>query len=100
MGLTPLSGPRNVSRCARDLAPLAICTVVGAAIGSGLLRLLPLYALQAGLPESAIGAYLAASYIALAVGAVLAGSLAVARTHGKLLLLPIGASRRGRCVAH
>lgn len=59
----------------RQLASLFICNLAFWTVGNGLLPLLPVYAKRVGADAAATGYFLAFSYLALALGAILAGWL-------------------------
>lgn len=60
----------------RSLATLFVCSLSMAAIGSGLMPLLPVYALRLGVSTEVVSTLIAAAYVALALGSALAHRLA------------------------
>lgn len=71
----------------RQLAALFVCSLVPWVIGNGLLPLLPVYARQIGASPALVGYYLSISYMALAIGTMVAGWLSDRFQKRKRLIL-------------
>lgn len=76
----------------RQLSLLFVTCLIPWTLGSGLLPLLPVYALQLGASQAFAGYYLAFAFFALAVGNFIAGWLADRLQRRKLLLIVSGAA--------
>jgi MFS family permease len=74
----------------RQLWFLCICSLVPWTVGSGLLPLLPIYAIQWGADSALAGYYVSFAYFALAIGTYFAGWLSDKLQHRKLMLFVSG----------
>ena len=61
----------NISR--RQLIALFLCSLVTWSVGNGLIPLLPVYAAELGAGKAVAGLYLGFTYLALTIGALVAG---------------------------
>lgn len=76
----------------KQLSLLFLCNLAGYIIGSGLLPLLPVYAVRLGASRAQTGYFLSFSYLTLALGTLSAGWLSEKTGRRKFLLIIAGAS--------
>ena len=74
----------------KQLCALFLCSLVPWTVGNGLIPLLPVYAIQLGATPVLVGYYLACTYLALAVGTIVAGGLSDRLQRRKMLLVAAG----------
>jgi MFS family permease len=80
----------EVTVTTKQFSALFLCSLIVWTLGSGLLPLLPVYAAQIGAGPVGVGAYLSFSYLALAMGTVIAGWLSDRLQRRKALLIAAG----------
>ena len=73
-----------------QFVPLFLCRLVILTVGAGLLPLLPVYAIRLGASPAVAGSYLSFSFLALAIGTLVAGWLADRLERRKALLVTTG----------
>lgn len=74
----------------KQVLVLLTCGLCMATIGSGIMPLLPLYALTLGATSGTVGVIMAAAYVALAIGTVTASRLAASTRSHKRALVAVG----------
>lgn len=74
----------------KQLLALFFCNLIIWTLGNGLLPLLPVYATTLGATPAITGYYMAASYLAMAMGTIVAGPLAEKLGRHKQLLVMVG----------
>lgn len=74
----------------KQLFALFLCSLVPWTVGNGLIPLLPVYAIQLGATPVLVGYYLACSYLALAIGTIVAGGISDKLQRRKTLLIAAG----------
>jgi MFS family permease len=74
----------------KQLSALFLCSLVPWIVGNGLIPLLPVYATQLGAKPVVVGYYLAFSYLALALGTIVAGGISDRLQRRKTLLIAAG----------
>ena len=74
----------------KQLFALFLCSLFPWTVGNGLIPLLPVYATQLGATPVLVGYYLACSYLALAVGTIVAGGVSDKLQRRKTLLITAG----------
>ncbi|HEV8712243.1 MAG TPA: MFS transporter [Candidatus Binatia bacterium] len=74
----------------KQLCALFLCSLVPWTVGNGLIPLLPVYAIQLGATPVLVGYYLACSYLALAIGTIVAGGISDRLQRRKTLLIAAG----------
>jgi MFS family permease len=75
----------------KQLYVLFVCSLIPWTVGNGLLPLLPVFASQLGATPALVGYYLSFSYLALAIGTLVAGWLADKFQNRQRLLIIAGA---------